>query len=126
MCIRDSLDTAPLKNLIIDAEALEKGDKTDEKWNTLQDAIKAAQKALSEATTADDITNGVSALKSAIKDFNKDTKGPEVDKVYYNDYDKTLEIAALGKTYDDEKDDFINNIKRVKVNGCLLYTSRRV
>lgn len=113
----DSLDTAPLKNLIIDAEALEKGDKTDEKWNTLQDAIKAAQKALSEATTADDITNGVSALKSAIKDFNKDTKGPEVDKVYYNDYDKTLEIAALGKTYDDEKDDFINNITSVKVNG---------
>lgn len=112
-----SLDTAALKNLIIDAQALEQGDKTEEKWNALQDAIKAAQKILSEATTADEISNGASALKSAIKDFNKDTKGPEVKKVYYNESNQQLEISELGKTYDDEKDDFINNITSVKVNG---------
>lgn len=113
----DSLDTAALKNLIIDAQALERGDKTEEKWNALQDAIKTAQKVLSDATTADEISNGASVLKSAIKDFNKDTKGPEVKKVYYNESNKQLEISELGKTYDDEKDDFIDNITSVKVNG---------
>lgn len=117
----DSLDTKDSKKYAISysgmqiiSKDLADGDIT---ISIKADGYETKELVVTKATTADDITNGVSALKSAIKDFNKDTKGPEVDKVYYNDYDKTLEIAALGKTYDDEKDDFINNITSVKVNG---------
>ena len=113
----DSVDTSALKNMIIDAEAIEQGDKSDEKWNLLQDAIKTAKTALSEAKTADEVNNAASTLRKAVKTFNKDSKGPEVKNIYYNDYSKKLEISELGKQYDDDEDDYINHIMSVKVNG---------
>lgn len=111
----DSIDTSALKNLIIDAKALEQGDQPDEKWTALQDAIKTAQTALESAKTKEDVESAVTALKKAMASFNKTTKGPEVKKVYYNEYNNKLEISELGKTYDD--DDYIENVTSVKING---------
>lgn len=111
----DDLDKSTLENVLIDAKALVKGENTEEKWSALQAAIATAQAALDSATTEEDISNAVSALQTAMKDFNKSTKGPKVEKIYYNGYSNCLEIAALGKTYSD--DDYIDHINKVTVNG---------
>lgn len=111
----DAIDKTALENAITDAKALKQGDKSDERWQALQEAIKAAQEALENAKTEEDVTTATEALTKAINDFGKTTKGPTVDKVYYNDYYKCLEISALGKTYTD--DDYIENITNVTING---------
>lgn len=111
----DSLDTSALKNMIIDAKALKQGEQPDEKWTTLQEAIKTAQTALENAKTTEDVESAVTALKKEMVSFNKTTKGPEVKKIYYNESSSKLEISELGKTYDD--DDYIDNVTSVKING---------
>ena len=109
------LDKTLLENAIIDAKALKQGDQSDERWIALQEAIKVAEEALASAATQEDISTASEALNKAIKDFGKTTKGPTVEKVYYNDWSKCLEISALGKTYTD--DDYIDNIANVVING---------
>ena len=112
----NSPDTSALSNAIIDAKALEKGDKTDEKWNALQEAIKTAEEALANVSSADDVSSALSALKQAVKLFQKDTKGPEVKSVKYNSDAKRIYFPEIYK-YDDDAKDYIDQIKEVTVNG---------
>ena len=63
-------DTSALQAAIKDAQAVEQGKKSDEAYATLQEAIKAAQKALDSATSQDEVDAAVSTLNAAVKAFN--------------------------------------------------------
>ena len=100
------VDYAPLYDEIQSAKALQQGDHSDEKWNALQDAITAAQKALdtdtTDGNTQEKLDAAVSDLQAAVDEFNKkeavNSYELEVGKWYgvYGGYTAKSDMSSEG------------------------------
>lgn len=66
----EPLNKEELTNLINEVKAILKGDKTEEAFNKLKEAIKAAEETLKTATDQEVLNQGVATLKAAVETFN--------------------------------------------------------
>ena len=93
----DTVDQTALMDKIAEAEAITQGDKSDEAWQALQDAIAAAKEAAETAGSADAVTQAVNALTQAIETFqgSQTTEpGGEIDVDHLEDGEYTLSFVA--------------------------------
>lgn len=67
----DQVNTDALEKAIADAEAIQKGDKTQEAYDALQKAVAAAQSALDAAESQSAVDAAVETLNAAVKAFNE-------------------------------------------------------
>lgn len=85
-------DKSPLTDLIAQAQAIQKGNYTDETYNALQEAIKHAQDAVEGIATADELNAEMGRLQAAIDALTDKAEPAVVDK------------SKLWKLYDENKD----------------------
>ena len=85
MCIRDrdnpnpdqpGFDTSILSDLIEKAKAIKSDGYTQESYNALQDAIKAAEDALGKVKTDDELNQAVAELQKAVDGLVKEGTDP--------------------------------------------------
>ncbi len=66
---------------IVAAQNVEQGNKTTAAWNTLQEAIRAAQDVYKQDNAAEGVyTSAATTLASAVEEFNKSAEGPTIEK----------------------------------------------
>ena len=90
LTIVEKLETATLRDLISQAEALNPSAYTSNTWKTLQSALTNAKSALNNATTQRDINAAADALRDAIKGLEELPKPPTID---YSSLLKQIKIA---------------------------------
>lgn len=78
--IQNELDTKPLTDKITEAQAIQKGNYTEESYAALQTAIETARSALKTVKTESEVTAAAEALQRAIDSLQENTPGTELNK----------------------------------------------
>ena len=136
------VDKTPLNDAIKEAKAITQGDKTEEAWNALQEAIKTAEQAAAGDLTAEQVNEAVNALEQAVADFNSSEDAPLdyknlKDGVYAvsgtllktNGTDASMADSALANkdymklTVKDGSYTLTMNFKGINIGGSLGYLS---
>ena len=146
----EPLNNEELTNLINAAKAIEKGDKTEESFAQLKEAIKAAEETLKTATDQEVLNQGVAKLKAAVEAFKaspaevKEAKNkPELEKLlqeqyslyqdvlngeykeegtklYLDKHKEALRILEDQNASEEAIDDVIRSLKAIKQNRLVL------
>lgn len=90
----DIVDTAALREKILEAGALTQGDRTDEAWTALQDAIAAAKAAAESAESQTAVDQALAVLTEAVNTFLSSTSEPGGDVTDLEDGEYTLSFVA--------------------------------
>ncbi|HIV16966.1 MAG TPA: NEAT domain-containing protein [Candidatus Alectryocaccobium stercorigallinarum] len=90
----DTVDTAALTEKILEAGALTQGDRTDEAWTALQDAIAAAKAAAGSAESQTAVDQALAVLTEAVNTFLSSASEPGGDVTDLEDGEYTLSFVA--------------------------------
>ncbi len=90
----ETVDVSALTDKITEAEALTQGDKTDEAWTALQDAIAAAKAAAESAESQTAVDQALAVLTEAVNTFLSSTSEPGGDVTDLEDGEYTLSFVA--------------------------------
>ena len=92
----DAVDKTALTDRIVEAEALTQGDRTDEAWQALQEAIQDARDAADAAASQAEIDQALTVLNQAVADFQNSQPGTEPggEVTELEDGEYTLTFAA--------------------------------
>ena len=90
------MDKTALTDRIAEAEALTQGDRTDEAWQALQEAIQDARDAADAAASQAEIDQALTVLNQAVADFQNSQPGTEPggEVTDLEDGEYTLTFAA--------------------------------
>ena len=146
----EPLNKEELTNLINEAKAIEKGDKTEEAFNKLQSVINKAQESIDKIKSKKDLEEAKNELQKAIKEFKaspaevKEAKNkPELEKLlheqdslyqdvlngeykeegsklYLDKHKEALELLENPKATEEAIDDVIRSLKSIKQNRLIL------
>lgn len=96
------LNKTALQEKINEAKAIEKGNKTDEAFNTLKAAITSSEGVLNSATEQNQLDEAVTTLKKAIETFNASPeKQAQLNKTELDAKIKNAEKISQGKKSED-------------------------